>query len=161
MTQTATLTSSDAAEEDQFAYTVAVSGDTVIVGAAVANGGGEAYVFEEPPNGWVDMTETAKLTASDEGREDGFGNAVAIDRGIVAIGSSFNNLTGAVYVYLKPKSGWKTTSRYNAKLTGNDGSYEEFGKSVAISGHAVVVGSPFETIDGYIGQGTAYVFYPQ
>jgi hypothetical protein len=49
---------------------VAIDGDTVVVGAdeddISANvDQGSAYVFVRPGGGWANMTETAKLTASD------------------------------------------------------------------------------------------------
>ncbi|MCH7591151.1 MAG: S8 family serine peptidase, partial [Planctomycetes bacterium] len=76
--QTAKLTASDAVVGDQFGNSVSVSGDTVVVGAktddcAAGDHCGSAYVFEKPATGWVDMTETAKLTASDAAGSDFFG----------------------------------------------------------------------------------------
>ena len=61
MTQTAKLTPSDGTVNDDFGISVAISGNTIIVGGY----GGAAYVFAEPTTGWANMTQTAKLTASD------------------------------------------------------------------------------------------------
>ena len=67
--QAAKLTASDGAVDDFFGYSVAISGDTAIVGAWLdddnATDSGSAYVFVKPVSGWADMTQTAKLTASD------------------------------------------------------------------------------------------------
>jgi len=81
MTQTAALTPSDGGEG--FGTSVAINGNTIIVGAANASnlnhqapqnqGPGAAYVFVKPVSGWKDMTETAKLTASDGADGDAFG----------------------------------------------------------------------------------------
>lgn len=63
--QVAKLTPSDAAPDDPFGNTVAISGDYAIVGVAgneAAPYFGAAYVFERLANGWV---EVEKLTASD------------------------------------------------------------------------------------------------
>jgi hypothetical protein len=58
---------------------VAISGDTVVVGAPGDNSvQGSAYVFVKPGGGWATGTETAKLTASDGAAIDNFGAAVAI-----------------------------------------------------------------------------------
>ncbi len=72
-TETAKLTASDGAASDHLGTSVAVSGDTVVVGrpSTVARlGQGSAYVFVKPGGGWVSATETAKLTASDGAADD-------------------------------------------------------------------------------------------
>jgi len=57
-----TLTASDGANGDGFGVSVAIDGNTVIVGGAIINGNqeqGVAYVFVKPPSGWTNMTQTA------------------------------------------------------------------------------------------------------
>jgi hypothetical protein len=49
---------------------------------------GSAYVFVKPAGGWANMTETAKLTASDGAANDFFGNSVAISGDTVVVGAS-------------------------------------------------------------------------
>ncbi|MCG7854731.1 MAG: FG-GAP repeat protein, partial [Methanoregulaceae archaeon] len=61
--QAAKLTASDGAASDLFGYSVAISGNTVVVGACSKARLGAAYVFEKPGTGWETMTQTAKLTA--------------------------------------------------------------------------------------------------
>ncbi len=65
----AKLAASDGSGMDLFGTAVAVNADTIVAGALrdfLGNGLlGSAYVFEKPAEGWVDMTETVKLTASD------------------------------------------------------------------------------------------------
>ena len=61
MTQTAKLTASDGAADDDFGSSVSISGNTVVVGADGATVGGNsyqgaAYVFTEPGSGWANMT---------------------------------------------------------------------------------------------------------
>lgn len=106
---------------------VAISGDTIVAGAQNATvgsnaGQGAAYIFVKPSSGWTDMTETAKLTASDGKAGDGFGGSVGISSNTIVVGacpqSGMCNGHGKVYVFLKPKSGWKTTSKFKAELTG-------------------------------------------
>ena len=68
--QEAKLTASDGATNNEFGDSVSISGNTVVVGAPDAKVGsnsqqGAAYVFTEPGSGWANMTQTAKLTASD------------------------------------------------------------------------------------------------
>ncbi|MGA8150429.1 MAG: hypothetical protein WB952_05725 [Terriglobales bacterium] len=80
MTESAKLTASDGKPYDCFGHSVAVSHDTVVVGAPTSQEGA-AYVFVKPPNGWTNMTETAKLTAFDALVSPGLGTSVAISGG--------------------------------------------------------------------------------
>ena len=89
--QTAQLTASDGKSGDLFGNSVAVSGNTVVVGAydAAGPGGnleqGKAYVFTEPVSGWTNATQTAELTASDGKPGDWFGYSIAIDGSTVVV----------------------------------------------------------------------------
>jgi serine/threonine protein kinase len=58
------------AADSEVGNAVAVSGNTMVVGASDATVGsntdqGVVYVFTEPASGWTSMTQTAKLTTSD------------------------------------------------------------------------------------------------
>jgi hypothetical protein len=112
-TQTAKLTASDGAASDSFGIAVAISGDTVVVGAYLAKVGthnfqGAAYLFGKPVGGWGSVpnpqTETGKLTALDGAAGDFFGAAVAISGPTVVVGAynatvSGNLNQGAAYVF--------------------------------------------------------------
>jgi hypothetical protein len=97
---------------------VAISGDTVVVGAIADTIGahasqGSAYVFVKPVAGWATMSETAKLTASDGAASDLFGFAVAISGDTVVVGAvvddiGANSNQGSAYVFVKPVAGWAT-----------------------------------------------------
>ena len=92
MTQTAKLTASDGAASDEFGSSVSISGNTVVVGAPDATVGGNtqqgaAYVFTEPGSGWANMTQTAKLTASDGAADDWFRHSVSISGNTVVVGA--------------------------------------------------------------------------
>lgn len=147
MTQIAKLTASDGAGNNALGYSVAISGNTIVAGAPNANGYlGAAYVFVKPASGWANMTETAKLTASDS--YSALGGSVAISGNTVVVGSpDVNNfLPGAAYVFVKPATGW-TSMTQSAELTPSDGqTYDAFGTSVAISGNTIVAGSPARTL---------------
>jgi hypothetical protein len=165
MTQTAKLTASDGAADDQFGWSVAISGATVVVGADLydvsGNNGnfdqGAAYVFVKPGAGWTNMTQTAKLTASDGGTENYFGASVTISGDTVVVGAEGAVFPGAAYVFLKPGAGWTNMTR-TAKLTASDGVMgDQFGGAVAISGDTVAVGAPVHKFWGN-ERGAAYVF---
>jgi hypothetical protein len=165
MTQTAVLTASDGQGDDFFGSSVSVNGNTVLVGAPDAtvngNGGqGATYVFVEPASGWANMTETAKLTASDGGLDSRFGIAAAITGNTVVVGAdrpgSDNPGPGAAYVFVEPNGGWSNMTQ-TAELTASDGTNSnDFGDSVSISGTTVVVGAIQG--GGNQGPGAAYLF---
>ena len=137
MTQTSTLTASDGQSYDGFGVSVAVSGNTVVVGADGAGTyTGAAYVYSRPAAGWTNMSQTAKLAASDGTPWNRLGVSVAISGNTVVVGADHNgSSTGAAYVYAKPAAGWANMAQ-SAKLTASDGQSEaDFGLSVAVSGN--------------------------
>ncbi len=161
MTQTAKLTASDAASGDNFGYSVSISGDYVVVGAYGAGDGsyvGAAYIFEKPATGWADMTQTAKLTASDGDDNDDFGIKVSISGDYAIVGASQRWYDhGSAYVFEKPATGW-TDMTQTAKLTASDGDESDFfGTSVSISGDYAIVGAYGDDYNGS-RTGSAYVF---
>ncbi|RMD82834.1 MAG: hypothetical protein D6815_08225 [Candidatus Dadabacteria bacterium] len=167
--QLAKLLASDGRGGDTFGWSVAVSGDTVVIGAPLKNiagnsAQGAAYVFVRPPTGWADMTETAKLVASDGAPADGFGMSVAIDADTVVVGAPTSDVggnidQGSAYVFVKPSGGWAGTLTESAKLVASDGaSYDQLGNSVAISGDTVIAGAIGDDVGANSDQGSVYVF---
>ena len=165
--QTAKLTASDGAAGDYFGRSVSVSGDTIVVGAHGDgdNGSffGSAYVFKKPSGGWMDATETAKLTASDGAAEHRFGRSVSVSGDTVVVGAYGDDdngfRSGSAYVFEKPSGGWMDATQ-TAKLTASDGaSGDVFGVSVSVSGDTVVVGA-YGDDDNGSASGSAYVFTP-
>jgi hypothetical protein len=145
--QQAQLSASDSAQADSFGTTIAVDGDTVVVGASGSNSNqGAAYVFVKPSGGWNGpLHESAKLTASDGAPNSYFGS-VAISGDTIVVGAYWanvgnNTLQGAAYVFVKPAAGWSGSLNENAKLTASDGRQgDHFGGGIAISGNTIVVG---------------------
>ena len=154
--QVARLTALDGADADHFGFSVAIDGNTVVVGSPWDNThAGSAYVFVKPGNGWTDANETAKLTALDGADADYFGQSVAIDGDTVVVGAyQHNNSKGAVYVFVEPGNGWDNTTE-TAKLTASDSvAGDHFGHSVAVNGDTVAVGA-YEHDNG---KGAVYLF---
>ena len=153
------LTAADGAAEDNFGRSVAVEGNTVVVGAqGVDDAGlssGAVYVFTTS-DGWNTYTEN-KLTASDAAESDNFGWSVAIAGGVVVVGAyGVNTQTGAIYVF-RTSDGWNTHTEI--KLTASDGAAGDLlGYSVAIDGGIVVAGASQREKDTIGGQGAAYIF---
>ena len=106
VTQEVKLTASDAAAGDQFGFSVAVDGDTVVVGARldddVASDSGSAYVFVRSGTSW---SEQAELKASDAEIGDLFGESVAVDGNTVVVGAgqdASGSKSGSAYVFRAP-----------------------------------------------------------
>jgi hypothetical protein len=156
MTQTAKLTASNGTADGDLGFSVSISANTIVAGAPGARGShGAGYIFVEPKGGWANMTSTAELTAS---IQYGF-QAVAIDGSTIVAGAPYTpgqgTRFGEALVYVKPSTGWRSTSTPNAILTASDAGYgDELGWSVSVSGNVVVAGAPFADSD----TGAAYVF---
>jgi len=164
MTQTAKLTASDGAGVDFFGFSVAVSRDTVVVGAYQDDDvRGTAYVFVKPAGGWADMTQTAKLTASDRMAQDSFGMSVGVSGDTVIVGAPYHRNgafinQGEAYIFVKPETGWRTMTETARLTSSEDAPNNYFGFSVAIDGATAVVGAPYDDVSGNFNQGSAYVF---
>lgn len=184
--QQAYVKASNTGAGDQFGCSVAISGDTVVVGAfaeassaAGVNGNqadnsltqaGAAYVFTRSVGGvW---TQQAYLKASDPDGYEVFGYSVAIEGDTIVIGAYGDYLnfasgvSGAAYVFTRSAGVWTPQAELRAS---NLEDYDSFGSSVAISGDTAVIGAPGEDSNalgvggnqgnnGAVGSGAAYVF---
>ena len=151
--QVAKLTAADAAEFDAFGASVAIDGDTIVVGTSRAEA---VYVFRTTDGG-ATYAQVAKLTASDAAANHNFGISVAIAGNTIVVGANGAGTGGAVYVF-RTTDGGATYSQV-AKLTAADAAeYDQFGISVAIDGSTIVVGA-YNEYDPDLGYyGSAYVF---
>jgi hypothetical protein len=141
----ARLFAADGASHDNFGRSVAVSGETIIVGANHASGDdpytGAAYVFVRSSGG--DWQQQARLVADDGAWGDYFGWSVAVsgDRAVVGAHQQDGAATdaGAAYVFERDTAGnWSQVAR----LTASDaGATDYFGSMVAVSGDVTVVGA--------------------
>ncbi|MCA9647116.1 MAG: FG-GAP repeat protein [Myxococcales bacterium] len=172
---------------DQFGRSVAISGDTIVIGAEDEDGPGEsfsnsgaAYVFERCGSSW---SQTAYLTASNAANNDRFGKQVAISGDVIVVGApeedsdatSINGdqtndnaaQAGAAYVFRKGAGGWAQDAYLKAS---NAEQGDSFGDAVAISGSTILVtatgeDSPATGVNGnqgndpsYISAGAVYAF---
>jgi hypothetical protein len=166
MTQTAVLIPSDGTICDSFGTSVAISGDTIVVGAPqtfCSNAPGRAYVFVKPAGGWKGtLTQTAELTFAPQGGLGiAFGSSISIGGDTVVVGAPGTypfTSSGAAYIFVKPAGGW-TDETPTAKLTSSDGLYgDELGYSVSLDGESVVAGAPNAMVGSNQSQGAAYIF---
>lgn len=155
------MTSSDGATEDLFGYSVAISGNTAIVGSVGkdVNGNadqGAAYIFIHTGGRW---RQQAKLTADDGMAFDNFGKSVAIDGDTAIVGTTGdvgqNENQGKAYVFVRTGTFWTQET----VLTADDGAAQDFfGTSVATSGNKIIVGATFDDVGANADQGSAYIF---
>jgi hypothetical protein len=170
--QSAKLTASDGAANDQFGYSVATSGNTAIVGAVADTVGaisdqGSAYIFVRSGTVW---TQQQKLTASDGAVFDNFGISVAISGETAIVGSfgddvGVNGSQGSAYVFVRNGAVWTQQQKLTA-IGGNAG--DDFGTGVAVSGDKIIVGAPLSDDSASVplapqatDQGAMFIFVNQ
>jgi len=159
-TQQAELTAAGGAGFDQLGASVALSGETALVGAPWHNtvgkpGVGAAYVFTRSAVAW---TQQAELSAAGAGAFDQVGASVALSGETALVGAPYHNTaskvhTGAAYVFTRFGGSWTARDRLIGAAAGDD-----FGVSVALSGAAALVGAPEHDSAGMANAGAAYIF---
>ena len=159
------LTASDGAADDRFGVAVAISGDTVLVGASKDddNGGdsGSVYIFERDQGGAGNWGEVKKLTASDGGAGDSFGAAVSLDVDTALVGARYDNGvggdSGSAYVFDRDSGGAGNWGEVKKLISSDTATGDQFGWSVAISGDTALVGANWND-DAGNKSGSAYIY---
>jgi MYXO-CTERM domain-containing protein len=133
------LTAPEPSQVGSFGVSLAVAGDTLLVGATDANLGGSVYVFARGSDGWVD---TQRLVASNGHRNDEFGQVVALAGDTALFGAPEDTgggeYAGAAYVFERSGS----TFTQSQKLEASDAAASAyFGKAVALEDDTLLVGS--------------------
>ncbi len=153
--QLAKLLPNDGAAEDEFGISVAISGNTAIVGSWRDDDNGDfsgsAYLFDTTTG-----RQIAKLLPNDGAADDRFGLHVAISGGITIVGAHRDDdngsNSGSAYLFDT------TTGKQLFKLLPLDGAaIDYFGLSVAISGSTAIVGAYGDDDNGTYS-GSAYLF---
>jgi hypothetical protein len=160
------LTAADGATGDFFGEAVAVSGDTLVVGAVQSDIGanfdqGAAYVFTRSlTSGGAVWTQQQKITSNDNAPNALFGSAVAISGDTVAVGAKLDvSGLGSTYVFTRSLSSGGGVWNQQQKLVAADGeASDRFGAAVAISGDTLVAGAAGSDIGANQNQGSAYVY---
>ena len=134
-----------------FGYSVAIDGDTLVVGAENSENSWEsAYVFTRSGTTW---SQQAYLKGSDNEAHDHFGHSLAIHGDTLAVGASSDDSangdgdqdhnagggdTGAAYVFTRSGTEWSQQAHLKAS---NPGAGDNFGVSVTLSDDTLVVGA--------------------
>jgi hypothetical protein len=158
-TQQVKLLPADGDDGDQFGRSVALEGDTAVIGAPDDDDNGEesgsVYVYIRTGSTW---TQQAKLHPSGGAAGDQFGRSVALDGDTLVIGTPeeahYPVRPGSAYVFVRTGSVWTE----QAKLIASDGvSWDSFGTSVVVDGDTAIVGADRDDDNGE-ETGSAYVF---
>jgi len=143
------LTTTGGAVGDAAGTTIALSGDTVVMGApSAASGKGAAYVFVRSGGGF---SQQAELTAADGASGDGFGASLGLSGNTVIVGARDDDFgKGSAYVFTRSGTTW---SEQQKLVAGDAALNDNFGGALAVSGDLAVVGAY-----GDDNKGSAYVF---
>ncbi len=158
----------DGAGGDAFGQSLAISGNTIIVGAPYADVSGvadqgAAYLFGRDAGGAGQWGQIKKLVAGNGAQMDNFGSSAALDGALVVVGAAHVDLNGwdnagAAYLFGRDVGGanqWGLVKKLSAGDPGNDA---DFGGAVAVSANTVVAGAAGANVNGKIGPGALYVY---
>jgi hypothetical protein len=143
---------------DGFGYSVAISGDSILVGAGGKDEGasqdvGAAYIFTRSGTIW---NEQRKLVASDGAPQDHFGWCVTLSGDLALIGAEDkNSRTGNAYLFGRNGTAWGQSQKLAA---GNGDAGDSFGQAVALSTTAALIGAPYHAASGASYSGAVYGF---
>jgi len=151
------LVASDGQTQDSFGYSIAVDGDVAVFGAPFVDtpnvNCGAAYVFRYDPgsDSWL---EEEKLINTAGGDYDYFGAAVAVEGGVIMVGSATGYGRVDVFRYDLGSSSWVL---YEVLEPAGNGQHDRFGCSIGLEGDTVVIGCEDDDDNGY-NSGSAFVF---
>ncbi len=158
--ESAQLQGNPSLASDAVAFSVAASGQTVVLGAPFRNfqghgyDSGALYIFDYDGASW---SQTANLIGLDSAAFDYLGWAVDIEDDVIAAGASWANETGVksggVYMFRKGNT-WEQ----EALLAPSDLPADaNFGHDVDLDGDRLIVGAPY--VDELVNaQGVTYIF---
>ena len=160
-------TPDDAAEDDFFGGSVAIEGDTIVVGAIQATAyvvkpPGKAYIFERDHGGIDNWGEVKKIVPVDGEADDRFGHSVAISGGAVVIAAALDDDngpdSGSVYIFERDHGGIDNWGEVKKIVPADGEADDHFARSVSIHGSTLVVGAEWDDDNGF-NSGAVYVFY--
>ena len=144
--QEAKIAATEGESDDRFGSSVAISGDTAVVGAALADGpngtdSGSVAVFERASGDWP---QVSTLVAEDGERLDSFGDAVALEGDTLVVGAPNhpgNNGTdaGGVYIFERAGDTWSQQAKLAPFVLDRA---DLFGKALGLVGDTLLVGAP-------------------
>jgi len=164
--QEAMLTAPAADARQRFGTSVAISGDSVLVGALpLRSQVGAGYLFDRTTEGWIlaatlsagGWATQARLTALDPHGLERFGASLSLDGDTLAVGAPGITAPAqqAAYVLVRTDGVWSQQARFTPPAGEPLGS---FGASVAIRGPVFLVGEPDSSEPGNFAAGRVHVY---
>ncbi|MPZ27498.1 MAG: S8 family serine peptidase [Micromonosporaceae bacterium] len=156
------LVAADGAQGDHFGNSLAMVGDTAVIGAPYKTVDGKpfqgaVYVFDRSGGSWREQT---RLVASDGESFEVYGASVALSDDTLLVGTPVADVGGAargvVYVLTRSGDSWAEQATLTADEAGDDGG--EFGSAVAIENDTALVGGPWAAVGANAVQGAAWIF---
>jgi hypothetical protein len=157
------LVATDAAENNHFGSSVAISGDVVVIGAPGSDSNqGAIYIFRRNQGGTDNWGQFRKRVAADGTADDAFGRSVDISGDTIIVGADADDdngsASGSAYVFRKNQGGSNRWGQVTKLLASDAAAGDHFGTDVAISVDTVVVGAPLDNNAKGIDAGAIYVF---
>lgn len=161
------LVPTDAAIDDNFGFSVAISGEHALVGANLEDNSGlsnngSAYVFAQALGGADNWGQRTKLIASDAQDGDNFGWSVALDGTEALVGARNDDDPGvdggSAYFFSQNEGSPDFWGEVGKVLASDGASNDNFGTSVGISGGNSVIGAFRDDITVQSDRGSAYFF---
>lgn len=151
-----------------FGTSSAISGDTLVIGSPLrdipAVDGGRVYVHERSSGFGAPWGQVAGLSGSDTVAGDLFGQSVAIDGDVMAVGAPgvdlAQNNVGSVYIFRRDPSNsnaWLQAAKIVPPAFNNNGN-DNFGAAVALQGDTLLVGAPVANLPGAARSGRVFAF---
>jgi hypothetical protein len=164
------------AHDIRLGHSVAIDGDTMVVGAPYYDGAGSrrgrVYVFTWNGTSWAQATSFSPSGLDDDAF---FGWAVDIDAGTILVGApgepdddEDSHVYGAVFLYTGAAGDWSLSERIhpveNVDFVDDDPDdfsqyyVREFGRAVSLDGHTAAVGSTLTHDQGsYVRDGAVWI----
>ena len=157
------ITRSDGKTEDTFGSFVALSGDTLAVGAykvdVTEQNQGAVYIYERNQGGADNWGFVTRVTTSDPAAGDQFGGILTIDGDtLIAKTGEPNERAGNVYIFERNAGGANNWGQVRKLIAPDGDPHISFGTSLALAGDTLLVGAPIAGMCGNERHGTAYVY---
>ena len=171
----------DAIDGFQFGESVALEGDTLLVGAPRTtlqlgdplvvppiSQAGAVFVFERNATGPGNWGQVQRLIAEKPSNNANFGNAIDVDTGRLIIGARFENLIvnnqiqaysqGAAYIFERDTGNPNSWGHIASLHAADAAAFDYYGSDVAILADQAWVGSPYGDGAGFTNQGAVYTY---
>jgi hypothetical protein len=158
------LLADDADGNDAFGFSVAIDGDTAVVGAAFDSTAtktwtGSAYIFTRNSGLWA---QQGHVFADDGADHDSFGDAIAISGDTMVVAASYDDLAtvtnaGSAYVFVRSSGMWSQQAHLFADSP-SENDYFGYDGAVAIEGDTIAVGVKSDDTAAGTDAGSVYIF---